>query len=72
MFGSGAVVDFGLAAGASPDRGWRPVAAATGTFAVPAKMRARNCGTFTKCAAAVVDGVLYVRPKAVGVIIGIQ
>ena len=71
-FGSGAVVDFGLAAGASPDLGWRPVAAATGTLTVPAMMRARNCGTFTRCTTAVVDGVLYVRPKAVGFIIGVQ
>ena len=55
-------VDFG---GVVPT-GWTPVAVASGTVSLPASLRARNAGDFTRCKTSVIDGVVYVRPTAGG------
>ena len=55
-------VDFG---GVVPT-GWTPVAVASGTVSLPASLRARNAGDFTRCKVSVIDGVVYVRPTVGG------
>ena len=67
-----AAIDFGLAAGATPDYDWCPVLAASGTIVASPIVHATNCGAFNRCETAVRDGVLYVRPTSVGVMILIK
>lgn len=64
--------DLALAADSAVDFGgvvptdWTPVAVASGTVSLPASLRARNAGDFTRCKTSVIDGVVYVRPTAGG------
>ena len=64
--------DLALAADSAIDFGgvvpavWTPVAVASGTVSLPASLRARNAGDFTRCKTSVIDGVVYVRPTAGG------
>ena len=64
---SGMAVDF-----AGDDAGWRPVAAASGSVAVPPVLKARNAGEFRRCKASVIDGVVYVCPTTVGFMISVK
>ena len=65
-------VDF-AALGANADaRVWTPVAAVSGTASVPPMLRARNAGNCTRCETMVVDGVVYVCPTVIGLVISIH
>jgi autotransporter-associated beta strand protein len=67
------VIDFGLAPDATPDIAWRPVLAASGSISVPANVHIGGCGgKYNRCATMVQDGVLYVRPTSVGLVIYLQ
>ena len=71
-FAPGAAVDF-AALGANADaRVWTPVAAVSGTASVPPMLRARNAGNCTRCETMVVDGVVYVCPTVIGLVISIH
>ena len=63
--GNHAKVDFGVAPGGVPAKGWRPVAAAGGTATVPSSLRAVNGGEGrTCCNVFVADGVVYMRASS--------
>ena len=64
----GLVVDF---AGGNV-AGWRPLAAVSGTVAVPAMLKARNAGDFNRCKTSVIDGVLYVCPTSAGFMFSVR
>ena len=67
-FVPGLVVDF---AGGNV-AGWRPLAAVSGTVAVPAMLKASNAGEFKRCKTSVIDGVVYVCPTAAGFVLSIK
>ena len=64
----GLVVDF---AGGNV-AGWRPLAAVSGTVAVPAMLKARNAGDFNRCKTSVIDGVVYVCPTSAGFMFSVR
>ena len=64
----GLVVDF---AGGNV-AGWRPLAAVSGTVAVPTMLKARNAGEFNRCKTSVIDGVVYVCPTSAGFMFSVR
>ena len=63
----GVAVDF---AGGNAE--YRPIAAVSGTVAVPEMIKARNAGDFNRCKTSVIDGVVYVCPTTVGFTISVR
>ena len=51
---------------------WRPLAAVSGTVTVPAMLKARNAGGFNRCKVTVNDGVVYVCPTVVGLMLKVR
>ena len=64
---SGVEVDF-----AGGDAGWRPLAAVSGTVAVPPMLKARNASNFKRCKTSVLDGVVYVCPTKTGFVFSVK
>ena len=69
-FGNRAAIDFGLGSESEVQAVWTPIAAVSGEINVPARIKARNAGAnFTRADTCIMDGVLYAKPCAQGLML---
>ena len=69
-FGNRAAIDFGLGSESEVQAVWTPIAAVSGEINVPARIKARNAGAnFTRADTCIMDGVLYAKPFAQGLML---